>query len=135
MSTAYYVVEVLRRGFPLFVVLAVLVQYTPLRICALENVAFGSSCHDRGDHAVLGDANVEKRPCGSSTDGEHNCACEQPKVDGQHDQQGLKSLVDWTNVPIPAIDPIAASTTPIPALPDPDPHRGASVALQFPLLI
>src|SRR5215208_4437572 len=62
----YHDVEVLRRAFPILVVLAVLVQYTPLRICALESVAFGSSCHDRGDHAILGDANDESRPCVSS---------------------------------------------------------------------
>jgi hypothetical protein len=107
------------------------VQYTPLRICALERVAIGSSCHEWDTQAVLGDSRGEEH----STGGEHECICEQPKVDGQHDPQGVKSPLDWANLSLAAVVPVTASTTPIPSLPDPDPDRGAPVALQLPLLI
>src|SRR5688572_14402461 len=85
--------SVLSRGLRLFLLLAVLVQYTPLRVCALESLATGSSCHDRGTHAVLGEVRQDEHAPLSSNGGEHDCICEQPKVDGQHDPQGVKSPV------------------------------------------
>ena len=133
--TEYDGVEVLQRGLRLFLLLAVLLQYTPMRVCAIERVAIGSSCHEWDADAAFASSHAEEQRCGSPTDSEHECICEQPKVDGQHNPQAIKCPLDWANLSLAAVVPVAASTTPIPSLPDPDPDRGAPVALQFPLLI
>ena len=111
--------------------LAVLVQYTPLRYCAFERVVLGSNCHDRGTH--LGEPHADESTCGFPADG-HDCLCERPKVDAQHDRP-LKFPLDWVHVPVAAAVPLVLTATYTPSPPDPDPHRGASIALQLPLLI
>jgi hypothetical protein len=83
----------------------------------------------------LGNLHADEKNCGYPADGQHECVCEQPKADAQHDPQGLKSPLDWTQVPVAAVVPLLAPSMPISSLPDPDPDRGAPVALQFPLLI
>jgi hypothetical protein len=117
----------------LALLLTVLVQYTPLRNCALERVIVGSNCHDRGTHGGAGDSHAGEASCGVP-DGQHECVCEQPKVEAQHDPEPLKSPVVWTHVPVAtaAFLHIERVATP---LPDPDPHLCAFVARQLPLLI
>jgi hypothetical protein len=118
----------------MFLLLAVLVQYTPLRYCVVERGVLGSNCHDRGEHAVLGDSHSDEPACDDPTDGQHECICEQPKVDGPHAPQDVKSALDWAHTPVAVAIPLLVSSH-APALPDPDPHPWAPLALQLPLLI
>jgi len=131
-------------GLRLIVLLAVLVQYTPLRVCALERVAVGSSCHDWHADVGAGESHAAEQRCGSSTaggggagatGGEHQCVCAQPKVDAQHNPQTANAAPDWANLSVVvAVCPASASPARIPALPDPDPNRATPATLQFPLL-
>jgi hypothetical protein len=73
----------IQSGLRIALVAAVLLQYTPLRICAFERVATGSNCHDRAE--TVGDvAHADEQGCGVPTDGEHGCQCERPKLQGDH---------------------------------------------------
>jgi len=117
----------------LFLLLAVLIQYTPLRVCAVERVALGSNCHDQDSHAVLGDAYADEQSCDYPVDGQHDCFCERPKADAQHDPVVLKSPLDWAHAAVPATVPLVAVVSDKLSLPDP--HRSAPLALQLPLLI
>ena len=117
------------------ILLAVLVQYTPLRYCAVERMVLGSNCHDRADHAILGDAHSDDATCGTPDGGQHNCVCEQPKVDALHNPQTLKSPLDWADIRLAAAKPIGVAVADAPALAEPDPHLRPPLALQLPLLI
>ena len=88
--------------------LAVLVQCTPLRYCAVERVVLGSNCHDRGVHSSFEDSHDDdEATCGFPGGGggggapHDECVCEQPKVDAQHDPQGLKSPLEWAHARVP----------------------------------
>jgi hypothetical protein len=118
-------------GLKLILLGALLVQYSPLRICAFERVAVGSNCHDRDAHGDFGDSHKEEHPAG----GEHQCVCELPKVDARHDSQGLRSPLDWAHLSLATAEWLLIRSTELPALADPDPHPGARAALQLPLLI
>ena len=131
----YHAAEMAWRGLRLILLLAVLVQCAPMRVCALERVAVGSSCHEWTAEAALERAHADEQQCGAPTDGGHDCICERPKVVVQHNPQAVKSPLDWANLSLVLVDPVAGPAMAIPALPDPDPDRGAPVAQQFPLLI
>ena len=65
----------------LILLVAVLVQFAPMRLCALEVAALGASCHDESGTQAGGHGDEQK--CGSSDT--PRCVCEQPK--GVSDQQ------------------------------------------------
>jgi hypothetical protein len=126
---------VLAVGLRLILLLAVLIQYTPLRTCAFERVAVGSNCHDWGTHADAAEPHEDEPNCGSPADEPQGCVCEQPKVDGQHDPHALKSPLECAHVSVAAEVTLLVAIAHIPSLPDPDPHPRAPLARQLPLLL
>ena len=116
----------------LALLLAVLVQYSPMRVCALERVTLGSNCHDR-INASVGESHEDEQTCGTGRGGDSRCVCEQPKLVG--DQQPVAhAAVDLTHQSIVAVVEEPVATTMV-ASPDPDPQRDLLASLQLPLLI
>jgi hypothetical protein len=122
-------------GLRLILLLSVLIQYTPIRLCALERVVTGSSCHDRDASHSHSSTHADEWACGSRELPAHNCACEKPKAGAQHHPQDAKSPLDWAHISTPLavvhiIDAVAS-----PSAPEPDPRTPSGLALQLPLLI
>lgn len=126
----------------LFCILAILIQSLPLRVCALEKLAFGSNCHEREvtaaavRHVPDCDAShIDENTAASSSDHPSTCLCETPKSPVKVQQLNvalppvlLASALDFIScLSIPRLRaPIefSASFTPAPA-----------VSIQLPLLI
>jgi hypothetical protein len=65
--------------------IVVLIQYTPVRACALERLVDGASCHDReAQNDDCGGPAVDTQPAGDPVGERHQCVCERPKVVGPH---------------------------------------------------
>jgi hypothetical protein len=128
-----YDAVVVKIALKLTLLLAVLLQYTPMRLCAIERVALGSNCHDRAKVSIIDD-HEDERTCGSGGDRDQRCICEQAKTVGNHqpashatdDLTGQTILVGFVQEP--------AAVTMVTA-PDPDPQRDLLASLQLPLLI
>ena len=122
----------------LVLVVAVLVQYSPMRLCALERVTLGSNCHDRESSGIGGshDDTDDEHTCGNGTGagGEQRCICEQPKIVGGQ-QRAAYSAVDLNGhvVVVTVVEDATAGTTF--AIPDPGPPRNLRASVQLPLLI
>jgi len=112
---------------------AVLIQYAPLRVCAIEQVALGSSCHHAPESALAAHA-IEQPTCGSKADPAHDCVCELAKVDGQHHAQAAKATLDWASLAVvPALVSTDTSVAPCSAA-DADPPSITPARLR-PLLL
>ena len=84
-------------GLRLTHLLAVLVQYAQVRYCALEQLVFGSNCHDRGVHLVI---EASDRACAAEQSS--RCLCDRPVVTAQQPPQSQKSNLDCAS-PIVAL--------------------------------
>jgi hypothetical protein len=72
----------------IFAVIAVMIQGSPLRVCAMQKLALGTNCHDGealgvtrvcGDHADCSDnVDCDSHACPDHHDGA--CICEVPKA-------------------------------------------------------
>lgn len=134
------------RAIHLFAALAVLIQCSPLRVCAVEKLALGANCHDRDAggtvhrHSCDGGAAVADAGGGAAghvpgDDDGHACVCDRPK----HPTSGGKATDGQTT---PALAPAHAwphspMLAPVGwcvegAAPDPAPSPHA--ARQLPLL-
>ena len=118
----------------LVVLSAVLIQYTPVRVCAIEQTVLGRNCHASWLPIDSGHADEPFRQCGSQADPTHDCICGQVKVDGQHHVKAEQVMLDWAHL---AVLPVLASPDAYLTLhPDADsepPHLAP--AGQLPLLI
>jgi hypothetical protein len=113
--------------------LAVLTQYTPVRLCALERAAFGASCHDQ-EAAGIVQTHGDELTCGSDGGGGQRCICEQPKVVA--DQQPAPRIpvaVAGCTVVTSVVQVSSPSMTVRP--PASDPQRDLLASLQLPLLL
>jgi len=119
-------------GLRLVLLGAVLVQYTPMRLCALERAAFGTNCHDQAKSNL--DDHGDERTCGTGAGRDTGCVCEHPKLVG--DQQLIShAAVDLTGHAVVAEVVEAPVIVTIVAARDPDPQRDLLASLQLPLLI
>ncbi|MCC6424143.1 MAG: hypothetical protein IT447_11745 [Phycisphaerales bacterium] len=97
----------------IFLCLACLVlQSTPLRACAWEEMALGSSCHDRTSDAEKSD--VERAAvdgCVSHpADQSHHCVCERPKASADRSgvvHMGVDMLPAAYHAPVMVIEPVS----------------------------
>ena len=120
-------------GLRCALLLAILVQYSPVRVCALQRVTLGSNCHD-WNNASVGGSHDDERTCGTGGSGDQRCVCEQPKVVGdQHAAvHAPNDFTDHSVVVAVVEEPVATMMV---AAPDPDPQRDLLASLQLPLLI
>ena len=89
--------HVVAGGLRFLCLLAVLAQYSPARLCALEKVVLGSSCHDQTILLHHGASEPESM-CGSGNDrGDDHCICELPKQSGSQQHASGRVMVDWTH--------------------------------------
>ena len=127
--------NVVRVGTRLVLLLAVLIQYTPVRVCAIEQAALGRSCHDSSSSIEVGHGDEPAKHCGSQADPTHDCICEQAKVDGQHHVKAEQGTLDWAQL---AVVPVVLSTDAyLTSSPDQDADSppNLTAARQLPLLI
>ena len=118
----------------LLCLVAVLAQYSPARVCALERVLLGSSCHDEG---IVPHHGADEQFCGTDSDrGESHCVCELPKPPGSQQHASGRVMIDWTHPcigPASMVEP-AGGVGAIAFLPDPDPQRSPGASVSLPLL-
>jgi hypothetical protein len=118
----------------LMLLLAVLIQYTPMRVCAIEQVALGTDCHEWADAGGFGRAHADERHCESSGEPTHACICEQPKADGQNKTE-LKSEFDWAHPPVALVLSRNHPLLVYCLAADPEPSPDSPQPLHVPLLI
>jgi hypothetical protein len=127
---------VLAAGLRLVLLLAVLIQYAPMRHCAVERVALGSNCHDVLLDRSPGDGHADEWACGTGTGRDAGCLCEQPKgAVGAPAHHAAAAVPDRTDVLVRVGVVEEPASHIAAAAPDPDPQRDLLASLQLPLLI
>jgi hypothetical protein len=114
----------------LVLLLAVLVQYAPMRVCGIERVAFGSNCHEWSGAGTF-ESGHDSEPAGNPL----TCICEQPKAVGHQSSQVADHALDWNVIASAPFTLEIPATRAILLAVDPDPQLHLRASVHLPLLI
>ena len=123
----------MRIGLRFALLLAVLLQYGPTRICSVERALFGWSCHEQSTHSASEDVAAEEFLCASRSMPSHGCVCNAPKVQGQHQTHAARFEMDCAMVAV--VTHGRGLRLELYRCPSPDPLLNVPRAQQLPLLI